>query len=88
MLLRQCDVVYGEDLQVRSMLRNRYLAKSVSDAGWAACRSILTFKAACAGKRVVAVPAHYTTQDCSGCGQRVQNRSPPAPMSVSLVGWS
>jgi putative transposase len=72
LLLRHYDVMYREDLQVRSMLRNRHLAKSLSDAGWVAFRSILTFKAACAGKRVVAVPAHYTTQDCSGCGQRVK----------------
>ncbi len=29
------------------------------------------FTPACAGKRVIAVPAYYTSQDCSGCGERV-----------------
>jgi putative transposase len=60
------------------MVRNRYLAKSISDAGWAAFRTILTSKAAYAGKWVAAVPAQYTSQDCSGvlpdgsrCPQRV-----------------
>ena len=38
------------------------------DAGWSAFLSILAFKAACAGKRVVAVPPAYTSQMCSGCG--------------------
>jgi putative transposase len=34
---------------------------------------ILACKAVWAGKRVEAVPPAYTTQDCSGCGERVQN---------------
>jgi len=47
------------------------LNKSVQDAGWYAFRCILAYKAACAGKRVVAIPPAYTSQDCSGCGERV-----------------
>ena len=70
-LMRTYDVIYLEDLPVRHIVRNRHLAKSISDAGWAAFRTILTSKAAYAGKWVVAVPAQYTTQDCSGCGERV-----------------
>ena len=70
-LVRQYDVMYLEDLQVRNMVRNHHLAKSISDAGWAHFRTILACKAEWAGKRVVAVPAHYTSQDCSGCGERV-----------------
>jgi putative transposase len=46
-LLRQYDVIYLEDLQVRNMIRNRHLAKSISDAGWAAFRTIRDAKAAC-----------------------------------------
>jgi putative transposase len=77
-LLQQFDVVYLEDLRVATMVRNHHLAKSISDAGWAAFRTILEAKAACAGRQVIAVPAQYTTQDCSGvladgsrCTQRV-----------------
>jgi putative transposase len=77
-LLQQYDVIYLEDLQVRNMVRNRHLAKSISDAGWAAFRTILTSTAAYAGKWVIAEPAQYTSQDCSGvlpdgsrCPQRV-----------------
>jgi putative transposase len=65
-LLQQYVVIYLDDLQVRNLVRNHHLAKSISDAGWAAFRTILTSKAAYAGKLVVAVPAHYTSQDCSG----------------------
>ncbi len=70
-LLRQYDTMYLEDLQVANMVRNRRLAKSISDAGWAQFRTILEAKAACAGRWVVAVPPAYTSQDCSGCGTRV-----------------
>jgi transposase len=52
-------------------VRNHHLAKSIADAGWAAFRTILACKAECAGKRVVAVPPAYTSQDCSLCGERV-----------------
>ena len=71
-LLRQYDTIYLEDLQVANMARNHHLAKSISDAGWAQFRTILAYKAECAGKRVLAVPPAFTTQDCSGCGERIQ----------------
>jgi putative transposase len=66
MLLRQYDIVYLEDLRVANMVRNAHLAKSISDAGWAAFRTILEAKAACAGRQVIAIPPAYTSQDCSG----------------------
>ncbi len=70
-LLRNYDTIYLEDLRVANMVRNHHLAKSISDAGWAQFRSILEARAACAGRRVIAVPPASTSQDCSGCGERV-----------------
>jgi putative transposase len=77
-LLRQYDVISLEALQVRNLVRNPHLAKRISDAGWAAFRAILTSTAAYAGRWVIAMPAHYTSQDCSGvlpdgsrCTQRI-----------------
>ncbi|WIG57538.1 MAG: Mobile element protein [Ktedonobacterales bacterium] len=82
-LVRQYDTIYLEDLRVRNLVRNHHLAKSISDAGWAAFRTTLEYKAACAGKRVVALDPKYTSQDCSGmlddgqggktpCAERIQ----------------
>ena len=51
--------------------RKAGLNKSMQDAGWRHFLSILAFKAACAGKRVEAVSPAYTSQDCSGCGERI-----------------
>jgi putative transposase len=70
-LVRQYDTIYHEDLQTANMVRNHHLAKSISDAGWSAFLSILSFKAAYAGKAVVAVPPAFTSQQCSSCGREV-----------------
>ncbi len=67
-LVRQYDVIYHEDLQVRNMVKNPHLAKSIGDAGWSGFLTILSFKAANAGRTVVAVDPAYTSQACSGCG--------------------
>jgi putative transposase len=71
-LVRANDVIFHEDLQTANMLKNHHLAKSIQDAGWVAFLSILSFKAACAGREVVAVDPAYTSQICSGCGVIVQ----------------
>jgi putative transposase len=71
-LVRANDVIYLEDLRVANLVRNSHLAKSIGDAGWSQFRTILEGKAAYAGRRVVAVPPAYTSQDCSGCGERVE----------------
>src|SRR5262249_12126792 len=72
LLLRSYDTTYLEEVQVANLVRNPHLAKSLSDAGRAALRTLLAGKAAyAAGRRVVAVPPAFTTQECSGCGERV-----------------
>jgi putative transposase len=67
------DTIYHEDLQVHNMVQNHHLAKSISDAGWAAFLAILAYEAACAGRQVIAVNPAFTSQTCSGCGVVVSN---------------
>jgi putative transposase len=67
-LVRQYDMIYHENLQVRNLVKNHHVAKSISDAGWRAFLTILSFKAASAGREVIAVDPAYTSQTCSGCG--------------------
>ena len=67
-LVHHTATISHEDVQPANMLRNHHLATSSSDAGWSAFLGILSFKAGEAGKAVVAVPAEFTSQACSGCG--------------------
>jgi len=60
------------DLSVRNMVKNRRLAKSISDAGWTIFRYWLEYFGIKYGKVTVAVPPQYTSQDCSNCGARIK----------------
>jgi putative transposase len=64
------DVIAVEDLAVNRMTHNHCLAKSISDAAWSQFASLLSYKAAWAGRRYIAVNPAYTSQDCSRCGHR------------------
>jgi len=61
-LVRTNDTIYHEALQPANMVKNHHLAKSISDAGWSAFLSILSFKAACAGRKVQAVNPAFTAR--------------------------
>jgi len=65
------DVVAYEDLQVKNLVKNHKLAKSIHDAGWSQFTQWLDYYGKVWDKAVVSVPPQYTTQDCSNCGHRV-----------------
>jgi len=64
------DMIAVEDLSVRSMIQKGRRAKSIHDAAWNQFRELIACKAGRAGRRYVAVNPAYTSQDCSGCGNR------------------
>jgi putative transposase len=70
-IVRDYDVVAIEKLNIRGLARGP-LAKDVHDAGWATFISMLRYKAACAGTRLVEVDPRGTSQECSSCGMTVQ----------------
>ena len=67
-LVNRFGVIAVEKLNVKGMVKNHCLAKSISDASWSMFRSVLTSKAESAGRLVVAINPAYTSQMCSGCG--------------------
>ena len=69
-VVNRFDVIAVEDLSVNKMVHNHCLAKSIHDAAWSQFATFLSYKAACAGRVFVAVNPAYTSQDCSGCGNR------------------
>jgi len=71
-LIKSNDLVVYEDLNVKGMVRNRHLAKSISDVGWSAFRRWLDYFCYKYGKITIAVSPYNTSQNCSSCGKKVQ----------------
>lgn len=66
------DLVAMEDLNIKGMVRNHHLAKSIQDASWGVFANMLDYKLKMLGRYLVKVPPHYTSQKCSRCGEIVQ----------------
>ena len=66
------DCICYEDLQVKNLVRNHHLSKSINDAGWYQFRKWIEYFGWKFGKITVAVPPHFTTQDCPICGKRTK----------------
>ncbi|MBZ8182771.1 RNA-guided endonuclease InsQ/TnpB family protein [Oscillatoria salina] len=71
-LIQSNDLVAYENLNVKGMVKNRRLAKSITDAGWTTFRQWLEYFADKYGKLAIAVPPHNTSQNCSNCGEKVE----------------
>jgi len=72
-LVKRFDVIYVEALQLKGLARSR-LARDVHDQGWGAFLTILSDKAAEAGRSVIALDPRNTSQRCSACGALVPKR--------------
>lgn len=70
-LVDTCGSIAVEDLNIKNMVKNHSLAKSISDAGWGQFLNYLAYKAEEAGCTVEKVPPHHTSVICSVCGERV-----------------
>jgi putative transposase len=70
--MRSNDLCVYENLQVKNMVRNPKLAKSINDAGWRQFRGYLEYFAHKYGKVALAVEPHYTSQQCPDCGTVVK----------------
>ena len=64
------DAVVAEKLKPSNMVKNRHLAKSISDAAWGMFFDWCGWVAKRDGKHFHQVPPHHTSQTCSQCCQK------------------
>jgi putative transposase len=82
-LVRGHDVIVIEDLAVKNMLRNRPLAKAISDCGWGTFRRQLEYKAVRAGRHLIVIDRWYpSSKMCSACGHLL------ASLSLGTRHWT
>ena len=73
MLAHENQFIGLEDLNVRGMLANHHLAKSIGDAGWSAFVTMLGYKGEWYGCRVEKISRWYpSSKTCSVCGAKME----------------
>ncbi len=71
---RRYGTIFIERLQKLNMTKNHNLARNILDSGWSIFAQMLAYKA-----KLIEVPAHYTSLECSECGTLV-----PKTLSVRI----
>jgi len=87
-LLKKYDIIAHEKLQIRNMVRNENLSKSISDAGWGIFFNILAYKAESAGKLVLEADPKNTSQLCFSCGNIVKKKLSERWHNCPCCGYS
>ena len=82
-LVRSADTIVIEDLNVAGMIRNRRLAKAISDCGWGEFRRQLEYKCERAGRELIVIDRWYpSSKTCSACGHLL------AELNLSARHWT
>ncbi|MCE7011265.1 transposase [Kibdelosporangium philippinense] len=82
-LVRDHDLIAIEDLAVANLVRNKRLARAISDCGWGEFRRQLEYKSQRAGKTLVVIDRWSpSSKTCSDCGHQL------AKLPLSFRHWT
>ncbi|MGP9666752.1 IS200/IS605 family element RNA-guided endonuclease TnpB [Psychrobacter sp. AOP31-A1-22] len=84
-LIKNHDVIAIEDLNVKGMVKNKKLAKAISDSSWSTFTTMLNYKAEWYGKTLVKIDRWYpSSKTCSGCGHLLTK----AELPLQVRSWN
>lgn len=73
-IVKNHDIICLEDLDIKGMLKNKKLAKSISDVSWSKFASNLMYKAKWYGKEVVLIDRWFpSSKTCHVCGYKKED---------------
>lgn len=82
-LIKNHDVICIEDLAIKNLMKNHYLARAIGDVSWSEFVRQLRYKADWYGKAIVTVSRWYpSSQLCSDCGFNSGKKS------LSVRNWT
>ena len=83
-LIKNHDVIAIEDLNVKGMVKNRKLAKAISDSSWSSFTTMLAYKAEWYGKELVKIDRWFpSSKTCSNCDHLLTK----AQLPLSVRTW-
>ena len=82
--IKNHDVIAIEDLNVKGMVKNRKLAKAISDSSWSLFTTMLAYKAEWYGKTLVKIDRWFpSSKTCSNCDHLLTK----AELPLSVRTW-
>lgn len=82
-LINENQVICLEDLQVKNMVKNHNLAKSIQDCSWSRFVAMLEYKADRYGRTIIKIDKWYpSSKTCSTCGYKVDE------MPLNVREWT
>ena len=76
-IISENQVIVSEDLQIKNMVKNHHLAKSISDVSWHELTRQLEYKAKWYGRKYVKIDTFYARSEERRVGKECRSRWSP-----------